>query len=99
MKVSVHARQQISSRLSSLISVGEVENACAGIDAKIGQTWLLLKRLPKQVSLPRHSHGGNVNGDTVWLVINRSCSSDPGAVSTVMVRRWAQPIKADHVIR
>lgn len=98
MKISGHCESRVLSRLSHIVTLNEVKVSVAQLSPKVGETWVLVKRLKSPVYIPCGTYDGAVNGDTVWVVVKRRCVSDDGAVVTVMVRRWGQRIKADHVI-
>ena len=89
MNMNDHCKSRVESRLQGIVTVLEIQKCTAKVHPKVGETWVLVKRLPRQKSI---SHAPNkwVNGDTVWAVVKRRHESDVGAVVTVLLRRWAQ---------
>jgi hypothetical protein len=99
MDVTGHCEGRVLSRLSDIVTLNEVRAKVAQVKPKVGETWVLIKRLSAPVYIPCGTYDGAVNGDTVWAVVKRRNKLDEGAVVTVMIRRWGQSIKADYVIR
>lgn len=99
MNITTHCERRVLSRLSSVVSVEEVQRKVAQLCPKVGETWILVKRLKNPVYIPCNTYDSAVNGDTVWAVVKRRDKNDDGAVVTVLVRRWGQSMKADHVRR
>jgi hypothetical protein len=99
VRITTHCERRVLSRLSSVVSVEEVQRKVAQLCPKVGETWILVKRLKSPVYIPCSTDDGAVNGDTVWAVVKRRDKKDDGAIVTVLVRRWGQGMKADHVVR
>ncbi len=89
MNMTSHCKSRVETRLQGIVTVREVQECTAQVHPDIGETWVLVKRLPRHKSI---SDAPNkwVNGDTVWAVVRRKHESDAGAVVTVLLRRWAQ---------
>jgi len=99
MFVTAHCETRVLRRLCDIVTLDEIRVAVAQVGApKVGETWVFVKRLPGHVFIPCSTQDGAVNGDTVWAVIKRRDMRDDGAVVTIMVRRWGQSVKADHVV-
>ena len=90
IRISHHLRKRCSGRLSSLVSVAEVEAALTDLTPMDNQTWVKVKDLGKRVKI----HDGNnyITGDIVWVVVRGECAT------TVFIRRDGQSIPADRVI-
>jgi len=99
VNITTHCERRVLSRLSELVSVEEVQRKVAQLCPNVGETWVLVKRLRSPVYIPCCTDDGAVNGDTVWAVVKRHDKNDDGAVVTVLVRRWGQTMKADHVVQ
>lgn len=99
MNITTHCERRVLSRLSKLVSVEEVQHKVAQLCPKVGETWVLVKRLRSPVYIPCSTDDGAVNGDTVWAVVKRRNKLDEGAIVTVLVRRWGQAMKADYVVQ
>ena len=99
MRITTHCERRVLSRLSGVVSVEEVQRKVAQLCPRVGETWVLVKRLKNPVYIPCGTDDGGVNGDTVWAVVKRYDKKDDGAIVTVLVRRWGQTMKADHVVQ
>lgn len=99
MHITTHCERRVLSRLSKVVSVEEVQRKVTQLCPKVGETWVLVKRLKSPVYIPCSTDDGAVNGDTVWAVVKRQDKNDDGAIVTVLVRRWGQTMKADHVVQ
>lgn len=99
MRITLHCERRVLSRLSKIVSVEEVQRKVAQLCPKVGETWILVKRLKSPVYIPCNTYDGAVNGDTVWAVAKKHDKNDDGAIVTVLVRRWGQSMKADHVVQ
>jgi hypothetical protein len=97
--ITTHCERRVLSRLSDIVTAEEVQHKVAQLCPKVGETWVLVKRLKSPVYIPCGTDDGAVNGDTVWAVVKRQNEYDDGAVVTVLVRRWGQTMKADYVVR
>jgi hypothetical protein len=98
VKITGHCERRLLSRLGDIVSVGEVRNVTQ-FDPKVGETWVLVKRLEHSVYVACNTADGGANGDTVWAVVKLRPGESEGAVVTVLLRRWGQTVKADHVRR
>lgn len=97
--VTRHCEERIRGRLSTLVSMDEVMSKIEKLNPRVGQTWVLIKRLERPVYIPCNTQDGAVNGDTIWAVVRKRDKNDSGAVTTVFVRRHGQTVKADHVVK
>lgn len=98
MYMSEHCERRVLRRLRRIVSADEVQGAVAGVIPQIGETWVLVKRLPRSVYIPCDTHDKGVNGDVVWAVVKKRNERDHGAIVTVMLRRSGQVPKTDYVI-
>ena len=98
MFVTRHCEDRVRTRLAGVVSLGEVCACVEGLSPKVGETWVLVKKLQHSVYIPCNTADGAVNGDTVWAVVKLRPGEREPALVTVLVRRWGQRIKADHVI-
>ena len=98
MRITSHCERRLLSRLGDIVSVGEVRDATQ-FSPKVGETWVLVKRLEHPVYVACNTADGGANGDTVWAVVKMRPGESEGAVVTVMLRRWEQTVKGDHVRR
>ncbi len=89
MFITEHCMSRLQ-RLQGIVTLREVKECTKGMRPKIGETWVLVKRLSEHRSIPANTHEKWVNGDTVWAIVKRRRESDVGAVVTVLLRRWAQ---------
>lgn len=90
IRISHHLRSRCTGRLSSLVSVAEIETALTDLTPMNNQTWVKIKNLSKRVSI----QDGNsyITGDIVWVVVRGNIAT------TVMIRREGQSCPADRVI-
>lgn len=96
MFITSHCKSRLLQRLSRIVSLQEVESKVNRLSPRVGETWVLVKRLNNPVFIECNTKDGAVNGDTVWAVIKRRDNSDNGAVVTIMIRRWGQSVTADY---
>jgi len=90
IRISEHLKRRCLGRLSSLVSVAEVEAALSDLIPMDNQTWVKVKDLGERVRI----HDGNnyITGDIVWVIVRGTCAT------TVMIRRDGQSCPADRVI-
>jgi hypothetical protein len=89
MNITDHCKSRVERRLQGIVTVREVQECTAAVQPKVGETWVLIKRLTGHKSIS-DTAGKWVNGDTVWAVVKRKHERDTGAVVTVLLRRWEQ---------
>ncbi len=89
MLITEHCKSRLQ-RLQGIVSLREVKECTKGMRPQVGETWVLVKRLPEHKSIAANTPDKWVNGDTIWAVVKRRRESDAGAVVTVLLRRWAQ---------
>lgn len=97
MLITDHCKNRLT-RLHGIVTLREVQKCTTGLRPKVGETWVLVKRLTKHRSIAANTPDKWVNGDTVWAVVKRRRESDVGAVVTILLRRWAQGVNGDHKI-
>lgn len=90
MDITSHCKSRVESRLQGIVTVQEVQECTAQVHPKVGETWVLVKRLTEHKSIPTNTPNKWVNGDTVWAVVKRKHEGDAGVVVTVLLRRWEQ---------
>jgi hypothetical protein len=99
VETSLHAIQRLTDRLGQVVTSAEVAQALLKCpEPKVGKTWVLVKKLSKSIYIPCNTADGGANGDSVWAVVSRFGPSDPGALVTVLVRRYVQKRKCDFCI-
>lgn len=92
LRLSRHAAARISDRLGDIITLREVAQGVTGCRFYTGETWVKVKSLPSQVTLP-----DGCNGDTIYVIVKRR-DNEVGTIATVELRRGRQRIKGDHYI-
>ncbi len=97
MLITDHCMSRLD-RLQGIVTLSEIQRCVRGVHPQVGETWVLVKRLTEQRSIPANTPDKWVNGDTIWAVVKRRHESDAGAVVTVLLRRWAQGVNGDHKI-
>jgi len=98
MFVTPHCKERVVRRLQGIVSLAEVRTAVSKLNPQVGETWVLVKRLPAHKVVTCNTPDGVVNGDLVWAVVKCRHEADAGKVVTVMLRRSGQKVKADHVV-
>ncbi len=96
MIITEHCKSRVESRLHGVVSLEEVEECTRGLAPKVGETWVLVKRLTEHKSIPAGTSEGWVNGDTIWAVVKRRHKNAAPIVVTVLLRRWDQRVNGDH---
>jgi len=99
VRITSHCERRLLSRLGDIVTLKEVSASVAQLCPKVGETWVLVKRLKTPVYIACNTADGGANGDTVWAVVKVRPGESEGAVVTVLLRRWGQTVKADHVRR
>lgn len=101
IRFTLHATERLTGRLSHLVTETEVDRAVARAlatgRAGVGETHILIKRLPRTVTIVEDG-GREIIGDVIWAVVQRDHHRDPGRVKTVMLRGHWQPQRGDYVI-
>lgn len=91
MRITEHCDSRLS-RLGDIVTLKEVSASVAQFSPKVGETWVLVKRLKRSVYIVCNTTDGGVNGDTVWAVVKRRPQESEGVVVTIMLRRWEQGV-------
>ncbi len=98
MLITEHCKSRVVRRLQGIVTLAEIRKCTGQVRPPIGETWVLVKRLTKHVSIPANTPDKWVNGNTIWAVIKRRRESDAGAVVTILLRRWGQRVNGDHKV-
>ncbi len=98
MLITGHCKSRVERRLHGIVSLEEVQNCTRGLTPKVGETWVLVKRLAEHKSIPASTPDKWVNGDTIWAVVKRRHENAAPIVVTVLLRRWGQRVNGDHKV-
>ena len=92
MRITGHFRKRLTGCLSTIISDQEIIRACEGLNPRVGETWVLVKRLDKEVVIS--DCGRIINGDALWVIIKKATRVCEPALVTIILRRWGQGVKS-----
>ncbi len=98
MLITGHCKNRVECRLQGVITLEEVQKCTTGLTPKVGETWVLVKRLAEHRTIPASTPDKWVNGDTIWAVVKRKHERSAAVVVTVLLRRWGQKVNGDHKV-